>query len=181
MNYWESRISDKIKEQLASDFESPFDDLNPCIQCCTLATYLQHGMSYSKFPSIRATIICEPFLFINKIQDVLPSLSKIVKKSTKPIYVLSIMSDKLALEKVMGIEPVVRAMMLFCFNSEEELLASISLNHKGEKIDTAKLKQVFSLVPSSNIEKQIKGDVPQPAEANSLSQGSLGDSSHSLA
>jgi hypothetical protein len=112
---------------------------------------------------------------------VLPSLSKIVKKSTKPIYVLSIMSDKLALEKVMGIEPVVRAMMLFCFNSEEELLASISLNHKGEKIDTAKLKQVFSLVPSSNIEKQIKGDVPQPAEANSLSQGSLGDSSHSLA
>ena len=167
MTYWESRLSDKIKEQLELDFQDDFDVLNPHIVCCTLENYISQGKEYNKMPNIRATVVCEPFFFLTKALKILPELTKIVKKATKPLYIISVMNDIEALDKLVNIEPLVRVMTLFCLHAEEKLLTNIRADPKGNKLDTAKLKQIFYLVSSTPLVKQIKGDLHEMEITNS--------------
>lgn len=153
MSYWEGKIIDKIHARLKQDFKMLLQDIIPLVNFCSMETFLMNGKTMLNDQTSRAVVVVEPFLFESKLGTLedkfLNMLSK--NKSSKMIYIVSVMNDYESLRHMAFINPMVRIMMLFCIINERSLIKQIRVDGKDESIDIEKFKKIFYLVPCSGL------------------------------
>lgn len=157
--YWEGKIIDKIHERLKIDFKTSLAEILPQVAFCSMENFIMQSKELRKDPKIRGIVVVEPFLFKSKFSPVEETFVTRLKKSksTKPIYILSIMNDLSTLSELAFIDPMVRIIMLFCVNSESELVSSIRLDGKDEgKIDIETFKRIFYFDPNASLVKRLQ-------------------------
>lgn len=159
ISYWEGKIIDKIHDRLKTDFKSSLPEILPQVTFCTMETFIMNCKVLKKDPKVRAIVVVEPFLFSSKffpVQDTfLTALQK--SKSAKPIYILSIMNDYDTLSNLAFVDPMVKITMLFCINSESQLLQSIRVDGKEEgRIELEAFKKIFYLDPCTSLIKKLE-------------------------
>lgn len=170
VSYWEGKIIDKIHTRLRADFKTSLNDLLPQLAFCSMESFIMNSQELRKDQKIRGIVVVEPFLFASKFTPAEETFVSGLKKSksTKPIYILSIMNDYDTLSKLAFIDPMVRIIMLFCINSEHELLNHIRVDGKDEgKIDIEAFKRIFYFDPCASLVKRLQ---ISPDEATVLSQ-----------
>lgn len=159
VSYWEGKIIDKIHARLKADFKTSLKELLEQVVFCSMENFIMHSKEYRKDPKIRAIVVLEPFLFSSKFtpaeETFVAGLKK--SKSTKPIYILSIMNDRKTLSKLAFIDPMVRIIMLFCIHSEADLIHSIRVDGKEEgRIDLEQFKKIFYFDPCASLVKKLQ-------------------------
>lgn len=159
VSYWEGKIIDKIHARLRADFKGNLAEILPQVAFCSMERFIMSSKELRNDPKNRAIVVLEPFLFSSKFSPAEETFVAGLKKSksNKPIYILSIMNDFNTLEKLAFIDPMVRIIMLFCINSERELIHSIRVDGKEDgRIDLERFKQIFHFDPSESLVKRMK-------------------------
>lgn len=159
VSYWEGKIIDKIHDRLKLDFKASLGEIIPQVAFCSMESFIMESQNLRKDNKVRAIVVVEPFLFGSKFSSAEETFVSGLKKSksTKPIYILSIMNDYGTLSKLAFIDPMVRIIMLFCINSESELLQSIRVDGKDEgRIDLEGFKRIFYFDPCASLVKRLQ-------------------------
>lgn len=139
------------------DLKCSFTELSSSVHFCTLETFLNKGAEINKDHSIRVQVVYEPFFFNQKFTSLSAAFHKSCKKSTKPIYVVSIMSDLEVIKRVMEMNPMIRVLVLFVARNEDLLMQSIRTDGQGSKIDLETVKKEFMNIKSGPFLGKLEG------------------------
>ena len=121
---WGEKLKERSKEIIEVDLGSKFEELNDSIVYLTLES-LESQEKTSQKMNKRAVVILEPFLLAGKLSLYLSALQKSAKKSTEPIYLLTLIADQESISKIKTMSPIFRIVVLFCIKSEQTLTENV--------------------------------------------------------
>ncbi len=161
VSYWQTRLTARIQDQLMNDFKvDTYTEIQNSISFTTL--HSAGPLLTDKNSQLRATIICIPFMFSEQYSSQIEKHAKSWTRALRPVYIASIMIDLAILRKLTELCPLVKVVMLFCVESEEELANSIRRDGKGAPVDPNTIKILLQKISGDEVSKAMDKAQPWP-------------------